>query len=79
MNDNVTAWPKATGAHKQPPIRIKRACDWGLESAVSALETQLGTIEAYNRIVDAANILKSRIDTGDVKAQNPLYAKNIKG
>ena len=79
MSDNVKAWPKATGTPKPAPHRIKRPCDWGLDIAVSNLETQLGTIEAYNRIVDAANAIKSRIDAGDVKAQNPVYAKKIKG
>lgn len=76
----VIPWSNPAGIVKSsPPKRQKRPCDYGLEIAVLNLETQLGTIEAYNRLVDAANSLKSRIDSGDVKSQNPLYAVSIKG
>lgn len=71
--DIIRRWPH------QPPERIKRPCDLELESISSALEIQLGTIEAFNRLVDAAHKLKARIDAGDIRSQNPFYAKNIKG
>lgn len=76
---NVKAWPKPTGVPKRLPSRILRPCDAGLELAVRSLETQLGTIEAYNRLVDAANALRKRIDSGDVKAQNPIFAVSVRG
>jgi hypothetical protein len=75
----VVAWPKATGVPDDLPRPIKRPCDWALEAATVALETQVGTIEAYNRIVSAAVRLRARIDAGDVKAQNPLYAVDVRG
>lgn len=76
---NVKAWPKPTGVPKPLPTRIRRPCDAGLALAVTGLETQLGTIEAYNRIVEAAAVLKKRIDLGDAKPQNPLFAVSIFG
>jgi hypothetical protein len=77
---DVVAWPKPTGCVSTVQLhRIKRPCDSGLYLAVSSLETQLGTIEAYNRLVEAALSLKARIDAGDIKAQNPIYAVSIRG
>lgn len=75
----VRAWPKPTGVPHESPRRILRPCDAGLWLAVSALETQLGTIEAYNRLVGAANKMRAQIDAGDVRAQNPLFAVNVRG
>ena len=76
---NVKAWPKPTGTPLPKPRRIVRPCDAGLAGAVHGLEMQLGTIEAYNRLVECANKLKARIDAGDVKAQNPIFAKSVRG
>jgi hypothetical protein len=42
--------------------------------AANALETQLGTIEAYNRMARAAAMLKAKIDAGQSKAQHPMFA-----
>jgi hypothetical protein len=75
----VIAWPLPAGIVKPLPKRIMRPCDWGLVSVTMNLETQLGTIEAYNRLIDAAEKLKAKIDRGDALAQNPIYAKSIKG
>lgn len=75
----VIAWPNPTGVPVDLPRPIKRPCDWGMESALAALETQLGTIEAYNRLCAAAVILRARIDAGDIKAQNPIFACSVKG
>jgi len=63
----------------QVPKRIVRPCDYGLLAAVNSLETQLGTIEAYNRLVEAAASMKARIDAGKTKAQNPIYAVSVRG
>lgn len=76
---NVKAWPNPTGKPLPKPKRIVRPCDYGLLTAMNGLETQLGTIEAYNRIVEAANAMRARIDAGDVKPQNPIFAKSIRG
>lgn len=78
MSD-VRAWPKATGRPLRQPKEIYRPCDYGLKLAVDGLETQLGTIEAYNRLVRAAGAMRARIDSGDIKPQNPLFAVNIRG
>lgn len=79
MTNNVKAWPKPTGVPKGRPLRIKRPAEYGLELAVMNLEVQLGTIEAYNRLCDAAEVLSGRIKRGEAKAQNPLFAKSING
>lgn len=79
MSADVKAWPKATGVPVEPPKPITRPCDYGLWLAVNAAETQLGTIEAYNRLCARAAALKARIDKGDVKAQHPMFAVSVKG
>lgn len=60
-----------------PPRHIKRPADYTLEIAVIALETQLGTIEAYNRLVAACDAMRVQIDAGKAKEQNPQYRTNI--
>lgn len=76
---NVKAWPNPTGRPVKIPKRIYRPCDYGLMNAVMGLETQVGTIEAYNRLVAAAEQLRAQIDAGKAKAQNPLFAVSIRG
>jgi hypothetical protein len=77
--DNVKAWPKPTGTPLDHPRRIVRPCDYGLAGAVRSLEAQLGTIEAYNRLVEAAASLRAQIDAGNAKPQKPLFAVHITG
>lgn len=80
MNDNVKAWPKVAGRAEMPlPSRIMRPCDYGLINAIYGLETQLGTIEAYNRLAEAAHTLKAEIDAGNAKPQNPMFAVSTGG
>lgn len=79
MSGNVKAWPKPTGTPMEAPKRIVRPCDYGLRGAVVSLEQQLGTIEAYNRLVEAAAVLSARIDAGKAEAQNPIFAVNVRG
>lgn len=79
MAAEIKVWPKQGATTEVVPQSIFRPCDAGLVLAVDGLETQLGTIEAYNRIVGAALALKRRIDAGDIKPQNPIYAVNIRG
>ncbi len=72
---NVKPWPRPAGRPEvEPPTPIIRPCDFTLMGAVNALETQLGTIEAYNRLTTAAHHLKAQIDAGNAKAQNPMFA-----
>lgn len=79
MSD-VRPWAKVAGrAEHAAPRTIKRPCDYGLELAVSNLEIQLGTIEAYNRLAVAATALKAKIDNGEARPQNPIYAVRPRG
>jgi hypothetical protein len=71
----VHAWPLPAGRPVDPPRSVVRPCDAGLALAVAHLETQLGTIEAYNRLVQAARALRHKIP----EPQNPLYAVNVQG
>ncbi len=61
------------------PKPIMRPCDHGLRLAISQLETQLGTIEGYNRLVAAAKELRAKIDAGKAEAQNPCYTTDPRG
>lgn len=60
------------------PRRIVRPCEWGLLGAVRDMETQMGTVEAYNRLCDAAQRLKAKIDAGEAQAQHKLFATDPK-
>lgn len=64
---NVEQLPAKPSTDRPAPRRIMRPCDFGLISAVQALETQVGTVEAYNRLCDAAAQLKAQIDRGEAK------------
>ena len=80
MTAELHPWPKVAGRPEiEPPKRIMRPCDWGLRTAIRDLETQLGTIEAYNRLAEAAHALKAQIDAGDARPQHPLFAKSTTG
>ncbi|MRT30775.1 hypothetical protein [Herbaspirillum sp. CAH-3] len=80
MNDNVKPWPNVAGRMEiEQPKRIMRPCDYGLLGAINSLETQLGTIEAYNRLAEAAQQLRDKIEAGNAKPQNPMFAKSIRG
>ena len=56
------------------PKRIIRPCEWGLRSAIADMETQLGSIEAYNMLTDYAAQLKAEIDAGNAKPQNEYFS-----
>lgn len=62
------------GNLRKPPKPIIRPCEWGLKGSISDMETQLGSIEAYNMLIDYAAKLKRKIDSGKGKAQNSIYA-----
>ncbi len=78
MSDNVKPWPNVAGRPDVPlPQKLMRPCDWGLRGAINSLETQLGTIEAYNRLAVAAHELKAKIDAGSAKPQHQMFAVDL--
>ena len=60
-------------AAKLPPQHLMPA-EWGLKNTVRDLEIQLGTVEAYNRLVAAAKELKAKMDDGKADAPFAQYA-----
>jgi hypothetical protein len=58
------------------PNKIKRPCDYGLDSAVINMESQVGTVEAYNKLCDAAMRLKAKIDLGEARQALEFFATN---
>ena len=75
MSETVYPWPNVAGRADAPlPRHIKRPCDYSLKAAICDLESQLGTIEAYNRLATAAAAVKAEIDAGNAKPQNPMFA-----
>lgn len=75
---NVEQLPVKATSERPPPKRIMRPCEWGLLGTVRDLETQMGTVEAYNRLCDAAQKLKTKIDAGEAEQQNRLFATDPK-
>jgi hypothetical protein len=61
------------------PASESRPADHGLWLAVQALEFQLGTIEAYNRLVGAAGTLRDKIDADQSEAPDPTASKWRRG
>lgn len=77
MSD-IRSLPVTGVASRPAPKRIMRPCDYGLLAAINDLETQVGSAEAYNRLCDAAHHMKAKIDAGNGKAQNPIFATDPK-
>lgn len=75
---NVEQLPVKGKADRPPPKRIVRPCEYGLIGTVRDLETQLGSVEAYNRLCDAAASLKAKIDRGDAMQQHAMWATDPK-
>lgn len=71
---DVRQLPVKQVSDRPAPKRIMRPCEYGLRGTVRDMETQMGTVEAYNRLCDAAAILKAKIDAGDAKAQHAMWA-----
>ena len=72
---------KAKEQTRPLPKPIARPCEWGLRKAIMGMETQLGSVEAYNMLVRYAEALKAEIDAGKAKPQNPYFAtdpRNVK-
>ena len=75
---DVRQLPVVGAASRPAPKRIMRPCDYGLWGAINGLETQLGTVEAYNRLCEAAEALKAKVDSGNARAQHPMFATDPK-
>ena len=76
----IKPWPHLAGRPGHPaPKPIRRPCDAGLELAILNMETQLGTIEAFNRLAVAAAALRDKIDKGEATPQSPQYAIDVQG
>jgi hypothetical protein len=75
---NVEQFPVKGMSERPAPRRIIRPCEWGLLGTVRDLETQMGTVEAYNRLCDAAQQLKAKIDRGDAEHQHKMWATDPK-
>ena len=77
MSEETESNVKALPVQAQPtgalPRRIMRPCDYGLLSAVRACEIQVGTVEAFNRLCEAAAGLKRKIDAGDATAPHDRW------
>jgi hypothetical protein len=67
------------GNPRSLPESLMRPCDYRSQCAIMDLETHLGTVEVYKRRVMQVVALRERIDSDDIKAQNPLYATDWKG
>lgn len=75
---NVKAFPAKAESDRPAPKRILRPCEWGLMATMRDLETQMGTVEAYNRLCDAAASLKARIDAGEATAPADMWLTDPK-
>ena len=73
MTEKVVRLATTEHVTQAAPGLIRRPCDYSLLMAVDALETQLGSIEAYNRLAAAAHALKAKIDAGKAQAQHVLF------
>ena len=60
------------------PRRIVRPCEYDLMGTLNDMESQLGTVEAYNRLCDAAAAFKRKIDSGQAKPQMAMFATDPK-
>ncbi len=56
------------------PRRFDKAADHGLWNAIRALESQWGTVEAHNRLVEWCDHLRAKVENGDAEQPNPLLA-----
>lgn len=77
-DDTVVPWTKSGGALRELPPRLYKPAECGLLTAVMALETQLGTIGAYNALVEAAEKLRAKIERDEAEGANPIYVKEFR-
>ena len=75
---DVVALPVQAKPTEELPKPIMRPCDYGLWNAVRAMETQVGTVEAYNRLCQWAAQLHAKIEAGDAKAPHPMWLTDPK-
>lgn len=70
---NITALPVESKPTAELPKKIARPCDYGLMGAVRDCETQVGTVEAYNKLCAHAAALKAKIDGGKAEAPHERW------
>lgn len=75
---NVEQLPVKGTSERPVPKRIIRPCEYGMWNAVKDMETQMGTVEAYNRLCDWAQALKEKIDSGEAQPQHKMFATDPK-
>lgn len=63
---------------RKTPEKIMRPCDYGLWGAVKNCETQVGTVETYNKLCDWAEALKAKIDAGEGRQALAMFATDPK-
>jgi hypothetical protein len=74
----VVPWVK-DGPIRPTPRRVERPCDYWLARALHYLETELGTIEAHNRLVECADAFRRKIEAGCAQPQHPSCATDPMG
>ncbi|WP_156173852.1 hypothetical protein [Cupriavidus basilensis] len=65
-------------AARPAPKKIVRPCEYGMYNAVKDMETQMGSVEAYNRLCEWAAHLKAKIDAGEAVQQHAMWATDPK-
>lgn len=76
--NNVEQLPVKATSERPAPRRIMHPCELGLLGTVHDLETQMGTVEAYNGLCDAARRLKAKIDAGDAEQPHKMWVTDPK-
>lgn len=77
MSD-IRALPVQAQPTAELPKRIMRPCDYALWNAVKSMETQVGTVEAYNRLCEWAAQLRAQVDAGEAKAPHSMWLTDPK-
>ena len=76
MSDDIVKLNTTENA-RPAPKKIVRPCEWGLRLTIKKLEEQLGSIEAYNMLVDYSSDLRVKIDSGKAQPQNKYFSTKI--
>lgn len=77
MSD-IRQLPVNGSASRPAPKKIIRPCEWGMHNAVRDMETQMGSVEAYNRLCEWASHLKTKIDAGNGVQAHAMWATDPK-
>ena len=68
------------GAHtlSETPVRFDKAADHGLFNAIQALESQWGTVEAHNRLVEWCAHFRAKVERGGALLPIPALANEFR-